>query len=684
MMESDTETKQYTELTPVMLQTSQGYRTEVKVPVTPSFHESTPIRTEGANSSETLTSNYMSCSYLAVPHTSDENIAESLGVECEEGQDGNIYVENSVYNSLVALYRGLPKEMFINRILLNEASCEVKLGEMRSSLFEHIKETEDFPYGLQCMLKRRVCTRNSDSVAVKLAHDIHTLMAVLEGAEYSDMRELLSSGSGRSQRTQSTANDTIVTSDYSVEIKVLTDSVNTLKADMLHMKQTQTAVEVTRSKEINTIKSSILGLKSELTDLKAYVQTGLNKILLCSERIESEKCTGVTQLKNELKLVKDKIRDMHDSIELLQIPVSSGRVVGSRRHKARGRPKGGPKGDNLGPSTRQKSDVTSGAAGEPGYVPEVVVDSSSENNENEIELHTSYHSLSRGEDQQGQVNDETCPGWSRGSTKSNTADTPDTNLNNVGDNLSLADGDADNSARPNMNGYSDTGNRPSNFVGFRLDEDRTYRDVAMTNSVGSEQSLNNGISTETQGNRACREDNASVGSRVRPIVARVTLPSDRARNVQNDSSLEDHVYGNRSDDDDDDFVRFVKKRAKRYYLGGFMPTVTRQDIAKYVRKRGPTVTWISIWRSKRNRNNVIIRLNVEDNDRAELLESSSFWPLGVTCRPWRDRNDRTDRSANRRATSGYRCNESRRSTYGRSDIDDYNPYSPLRDGINLD
>ena len=57
----------------------------MKVPVTPSFHEITPIWTEGANSSETLTSNYMSCSYLAVPHTSDENIAESFGVECEDG-----------------------------------------------------------------------------------------------------------------------------------------------------------------------------------------------------------------------------------------------------------------------------------------------------------------------------------------------------------------------------------------------------------------------------------------------------------------------------------------------------------------------------------------------------------------------------------------------------------------------
>ena len=60
-------------------------------------HESTPIWTEGANSLETLKSNYLSCSYVAVPHNVDENIVETLGVECEDGQDGNLYVKNSVY-----------------------------------------------------------------------------------------------------------------------------------------------------------------------------------------------------------------------------------------------------------------------------------------------------------------------------------------------------------------------------------------------------------------------------------------------------------------------------------------------------------------------------------------------------------------------------------------------------------
>ena len=41
--------------------------------------------------------------------------------------------------------------------------------------------------------------------------------------------------------------------------------------------------------------------------------------------------------------------------------------------------------------------------------------------------------------------------------------------------------------------------------------------------------------------------------------------------------------------------------------------------------RGPTVTWVRIWN---------IRLNVEDNEYAQFLESGTFWPRGVTCRPW--------------------------------------------------
>ena len=66
--------------------------------------------------------------------------------------------------------------------------------------------------------------------------------------------------------------------------------------------------------------------------------------------------------------------------------------------------------------------------------------------------------------------------------------------------------------------------------------------------------------------------------------------------------------------------------------------------------------------------------------------SSSFWPRGVTCRPWFDRNERNrERNTTSRDTGrGYTNDIRSRYMYGRSDIDDYNPYSPLRNRANID
>ena len=99
-----------------------------------------------------------------------------------------------VFTKLVALFRGLPREMFVNRVILNEASCEVTLENYRKTLFEEIRESDAFRYGLQCELKRRVNTRNGDTVAVKLTYDTHTLMSIMEGGDYSDMRDMIRPG----------------------------------------------------------------------------------------------------------------------------------------------------------------------------------------------------------------------------------------------------------------------------------------------------------------------------------------------------------------------------------------------------------------------------------------------------------------------------------------------------------
>ena len=131
------------------------------------------------------------------------------------------------------------------------------------------------------------------------------------------------------------------------------------------------------------------------------------------------------------------------------------------------------------------------------------------------------------------------------------------------------------------------------------------------------------------------------------------------------------------------FNSLSKRKQSGTTLGGFKPSISRQRIENYVNRRGPTVTWIRIWNSKRRPNNVIIRLNVEDNDRAKLLESATFWPRGVTCRPWEENRARSKKSHDNEDTSS-RSDKLSHHIYGRSDIDDYNPFSPLRDYQNID
>ena len=49
-----------------------------------------------------------------------------------------------LYQKLQDLFKDLPKEMFVNRVLLNEASCEATLEHHRSVLFEEMSKSKIF------------------------------------------------------------------------------------------------------------------------------------------------------------------------------------------------------------------------------------------------------------------------------------------------------------------------------------------------------------------------------------------------------------------------------------------------------------------------------------------------------------------------------------------------------------
>ena len=85
--------------------------------------------------------------------------------------------------------------------------------------------------------------------------------------------------------------------------------------------------------------------------------------------------------------------------------------------------------------------------------------------------------------------------------------------------------------------------------------------------------------------------------------------------------------------DDIDFTTFVRKRTKRYYIGGLKSSITRNKLIAYVESKGLTVTWLNIGTSRRS-GRAIIRLNVEMTEGCHSIAEPGFWPKGIKCRPW--------------------------------------------------
>ncbi len=139
------------------------------------------------------------------------------------------------FTKLTSLARQMPKDMFVNKLLTSSGSSEATLETIRSQMFEVVKEAEDFPYGLQVELKRRVRTRAGDSLATKLARDVHCLTTVIDGGDYSDLTELMSLPRiNRNSRSQQ--NSTVVSSEHkcdcSAELKQLKDDIANIRADV--------------------------------------------------------------------------------------------------------------------------------------------------------------------------------------------------------------------------------------------------------------------------------------------------------------------------------------------------------------------------------------------------------------------------------------------------------------------
>ena len=307
------------------------------------------------------------------PISTNDNTELKVAIYPHINDDVNNIAVNDLknYQILESLFRELPGVLFVDRVLKEYVSSEPDLGRIRAMLFDILREDDDFPFGLQAELKRRVFTRNGELVALKLANDIHVLLRVIEGGDdVSIVKEMLSSSRGRTHartlfpskgstpcgkvrandvssrmrslspsalrksngircnrvpdisrcsntpRPSSGGTDTSVLRNHECPCKadtsVLSSTMSQLQADMLLLKQRQAALEVARSSQMCELKNSMMCIHSDISNLKSSTD---KHIVDLKSSVDMSNCLS----NEEIFKLKCNMVEIGNSITFLQL-----------------------------------------------------------------------------------------------------------------------------------------------------------------------------------------------------------------------------------------------------------------------------------------------------------------------------------------------------------------------------
>lgn len=619
-MENNTDTE--VNNTPIELEPASVDNTEVKIPVSDKSDKSSNVSL-AKKYCDSQTDFDIDINVSPMISNSNRELRFDSELDFDTPADEADYTE---YQRLLALLQELPASMFVDQLLVDYANCEQKLEQTRLMLFEFLRSADDFPFG-SSDLKRRL-TRHGDSAAVKLAYDIHEILGVLEGGDYMALKDMISSAkrTRNSTRKTSVSRNTFKTqSDHSAcnaEINKLKETISSMQADLLLIKQRQAAIENMRISDNKQLKDSLKNVNSDLVRCD-------NRIVSDVQDFKQSISVFQTSISADVRACKTDLLQQLQSLQSLQQHMSyvSNMFVQTQQTVAN-------ICNHLSMSVQEPNCITtsvlahqSGDAHNQGRDPPLLdfKDTVSVRFCNEP-THPAQQDLVA----------IPCP------TEPFTPVQPG------------ATSDNDISALPThqeSNSYIPPDNE-------RNDETKTYASVLCapppvnqmvqdeqnsefpsiptritTRKNDSERQANKRRKIRRGGNWSKQQNNRQTG--LLPEIHVHENAEFEVTDLRNDVAFERNVHTH----DEDDFSQFVRRRTRRFYIGGFLPTITEAMIANYVSKRGPKVTNVTIFRNKRY-NRATIRLNVEDDEKANRLTNDSFfWPRGITCRPWLPRNE---------------------------------------------
>ena len=298
--------------------------TELKTPVSVNDDaEQTAVKQ--VYTPEDLNDSHIECAQRVMDRTLID--VNSDNVESVFDQINNEAVVDSgtseTVDHLVKLYRDLPKDLFIGRIMSENSSDETKLKDLRSHIFIEIKNFDDFPFNLAVDLKRRKQTKNGDCAALKLSGDIYTLISVFEGGPYDDLKELFSVSKSVSEVfNQSIIVNSSGTDPNGTPCKCDTnlESFRGLLADVQsELKSMKEEIEQQKSnfqEQIDSIKTELDSMNTDIAESVEELQNTASNCRQLMTDLGDEQRNCSSTIKNDVKQIRTELMSLCEHVEL--------------------------------------------------------------------------------------------------------------------------------------------------------------------------------------------------------------------------------------------------------------------------------------------------------------------------------------------------------------------------------
>ena len=605
--------------------------------------------------------------------------------------------QDTYSSAFIHLYRDLPKDLFISRILSDFNSDEMQLKEVRSKLFTELKSFEEFPFGPGNELKRRKNTKGGENVLMKLCTDIFILTSVIDGAPFDDLKVLLSLGKHTSTNDsvcveQGTPNPGFANNSNksNTELSLIQNMLSSVQADIIAIKQDNKELRG----EINSIKKDIKGIKTGVSEHVESTAKSINEINMSIDRVTDTSYNSASSVKNDIKQIRTELYSFNETLgvqygqlrETLSLVQNIEKRVNKAEHKINDlrQRSVSPVIDltNQKPMKKDKNTRNCETAIEIASESDTEADTAQRTC---VQKHTETHCSKTASDIDTVSNRGThlhrSPTTGRiqrlpntdNHKKAPTSRTSSALFSSDKDLIGIFTNPSSNKSNSIINqGSSQKENTSSDA---RLSDYSTAIESGMSSSIGNNYTTDyqctvhnqfgvldvdthNSVketpisySSALQKPSNAKQGEYSVGKQAAnsiPVVISENRPK-RSNSREKGPPTRDGYYNSELralDEGDGDFETFIRRRTQRFYLGGFQANVTEETILHYTERRGIYVSWINIRRYE-NQNRAVIRLNVDAEHGHSLLEQG-FWPRGVTCRRWYTKKQYINKTRNRR------------------------------------